>query len=169
MITWLHFKTRHIQVISKVRKLNKMFFEKENQMYLITSVVVVTVKFNYHHDQRHRVIKHFLYSCFSCVKVWECCFHIPHHFWLNDLNLHIEKKQNWWYGKQQNFSTHKYYSRHLLFHTRPHTGMNVTTPKHTFMKNFFEETEMNSPYRKFQISVPSKVVFVCFVTWCNDD
>ena len=113
-----------------------MFFDKENQMYLITSVVIVTLKFNYHHDQRHRVIKHFLYSCFSCVKVWECCFHIPHHFWLNDLNLHIEKKQNWWYGKQQNFSTHKYCSRHLLFHTRPRTGMYVTTSKHTFMKNF---------------------------------
>ena len=117
-----------------------MFFDKQNQMYTsvikITSVVVVTVKFNYHHDQRHRVIKHFLYSCFSCVKVWECCFHIPHHFWLNDLNLHIEKKQNWWYGKQQNFSTHKYCSRHLLFHTRPRTGMYVTTSKHTFMKNF---------------------------------
>ena len=116
-----------------------MFFEKENQMYLITSVVVVTVKFNYHHDQRHRVIKHFLYSCFSCVKVWECCFHIPHHFWLNDLNLHIEKKQNWWYGKQQNFSTHKYCSRHLLFHTRPHTRMNVTTPNIHSWKTFLKK------------------------------
>ena len=65
MVSRLAFKIRN----SKERKLNKMFFDKENQMYPITSVVIVTLKFNYHHDQRHRVIKHFLYSCFSCVKV----------------------------------------------------------------------------------------------------
>ena len=100
-----------------------------------------------------------------------CCFHILHHFWLNDLNLHIENKKIDDMANNNIFQLINIVLVILCSTTRPKTRMNITTTKCTFMKtNFFEETG-NSRREKIPEfgSIPSKVFCLLCVSWCNDD